>query len=220
MAEIAIITRCRNRLEYTIQTIHSVQKTEHDNWHHYIIDNDSTDGTMQWFKWMNKNTKLLKNLSYYHYDENLGDWGGMLTAQKLLSKDCEYVVQLDNDIIIPPDWLTAMQTIIKITGYPVVMLRRANVLWKLKPLSKEKNIESYLIARVERAVACFMMKREFYDLCCKKIPPAKGMRSKYIIAQLAERKIYKILNVKCNEIDSLTQRKLYNPKNPQVWEKI
>jgi len=219
MAEIAIITRCRNRLEYTIQTIHHVQKTETGNWHHIIIDNNSTDGTYQWFKWMSKNTKLLKNLSYYHYDNNFGDWGGMLAARKFIDNS-KYVVQLDNDIIVPPDWLKALKIIIDKTDYPVVMLRRENVLWKLKPLGEEKNIEGYLIARVERAVACFMMKREFFDECCQVITPEKGMRSKYIISQLAGHKVYKILNVKCNEIDSLTQRDLYNPKNPQVWEKI
>jgi len=219
MPEISIITRCRNRLEYTIQTVQNVQKTAYGSFVHIIIDNDSTDGTGQWFKWMNQNT-VLKNLIYYHFTENHGDWGGMLLSQKLLAKDCRYIVQLDNDIIVPPDWLTALKTVLDNTGYEVVMLRRENVLWKLKPLTIPANISGYLAARIERPVACFMMSRLFFDKCCTGIPASKGMQSKYLIAQLSGRKIGKIINVTCSEIDSLTQRELYNPKNKQVWEKI
>ena len=220
MPKVAIITRCLNRLEYTIQTVNCVQKTDHPSFQHIIIDNNSSDGTNQWFKWMNANTNGLQNLSYYRFNDNRGDWGGMLAAQSLLPPDCKYVVQLDNDIIVPPNWLTPMQTILERTDYKVVMLRRENVLWKLKSLSTPMWVFGHEIARVERAVACFMMSREFFDKCCTGIPPAKGMRSKYIIASLSGHKIAKILDVPCSEIDSLTQRKLYNPKNKQVWEKI
>jgi len=214
---VEVITRCRNRLEYTIRTVQCVQQTDHPNWRHVIIDNASSDGTQEWFTWMADNTPL-KNIVYYRYDVNHGDWGGMLQAR--LSDDCKYVVQLDNDIIVPPGWLTVLQKAIDITGYPVVMLRRDNVLWKLRPLGKERNVDGLLLARVERPVACFMMTREFFERCRKAIPPAKGMRSKYLIAQLSGRKVHKILNVTCSEIDSQTQRKFYNPKNPQIWEKI
>lgn len=216
---IAVITRCRNRLEYTIRTVHSVSKTTGEDYKHIIIDNDSSDGTLQWFRWVSENTKILRNVEYYRYDKNHGDWGGMLIAQPF-TKDCDYVVQLDNDILVPPEWLTAMRQCLDNTDFEVIMLRRENVLWKLKPLGKTINIGNYQVARVERAVACFMMSKKFYDLCCQRIPMSKGMRSKYIIASLAKRQIGKILNVPCQEIDSLTQRKVYSPKNPQVWEKI
>jgi len=220
MPNISIITRCLNRLEYTIQTVNCVQKTEHPSYQHVIIDNNSSDGTNQWFKWMRDNTKVFQNLRYYRFDENYGDWGGMLAAQKLLPADCKYVVQLDNDIIVPVNWLTAMQAVLEGTDYKVVMLRRENVLWKLKPLSTPVNIGGFSVVRVERPVACFMMSRSFFDKCCEVITPKKGMRSKYLIAELSGRKIAKIMNVVCSEIDSLTQRKLYDPKNKQIWEKI
>jgi len=216
---IAIITRCYNRLEYTIRTIHSVRQTEGEEYKHIIIDNASDDGTLEWFRWISKNTDILNHCEYYRYDKNQGDWGGMIVAQPF-TKDCDYVVQLDNDMLVPPNWLTAMRTVLENTEYQVIMLRRDNVLWKLRPLTEPINVEGYLIARVERAVACFMMSKQFYDLCCKKILPKNGMRSKYMIASLAKRQIGKVLNVPCREIDSQTQRKLYSPKNPQIWEKI
>ena len=216
---IAVITRCLNRLEYTIRTVHSVSKTEGEQYKHIIIDNASTDGTYEWFKWVSENTKILKNCEYYRYEKNQGDWGGMLVAQPF-TKGCDYVVQLDNDMLVRSDWLTAMRTVLEKTDYKVVMCKRENVLWKLKPLSKIEKIDDYEVARVERAVACFMMSKEFYDICCKKILPKNGMRSKYMIASLAKRRIAKVVNVPCQEIDSKTQRKIYSPKNPQVWEKI
>lgn len=211
---IAVVTRCRNRLEYTIRVVNAVQRSEGD-FTHIIIDNASSDGTKEWFKWMNKNTDALRRLQYYRYETNHGDWGGMLVAPV---QNYDYVVQLDNDIIVPENWLTAMQTVLDKTAYDVIMLRRENVLWKLKPLSEPVNIDGWGVSRVERPVACFMMTKAFYEKCCSAIPPAKGMRSKYIIARLG--KIGKIMNLTCQEIDSLTQRKLYNPKNPEVWEKI
>ena len=216
---IAIITRCRNRLEFTIRTVQSVAKTEGEQYKHIIIDNASSDGTREWFKWMYENTQVLKHCEYYRYEKNQGDWGGMFVAQPF-TKDCDYVVQLDNDILVTPDWLTAMRAGLENTDYKTMSLRRENVLWKLKPLTKPVKIQGYEIARVERPVACFMMSKQFYDLCCEKIPPKKGMRSKYIIAQLAKRQIGKVLNVTCQEIDSQTQRTVYSPKNSQIWEKI
>ena len=118
---ISIITRCRNRLEYTIRTVQQVQKSHYRDFEHIIIDNASSDGTPEWFRWMNANTKGLSNLSYYRYSVNTGDWGGMLAALPLLSKDCKYVVQLDNDIIVPGNWLDAMKTVLEKTDYKVVM---------------------------------------------------------------------------------------------------
>lgn len=215
---IAIITRCRNRLEYTIKTVFAVQNTI-GQYKHIIIDNNSSDGTKQWFSWMSKNTSALKNIYYYRYDQNLGDWGGMLAAREY-TQDCDYVVQLDNDILIPENWLEALKFTLDNTHYKVMMLRRENVLWKLKPIGRVVNIGGYQVGRVERPVACYMMSKMFYDKCCEAIPARKGMRSKYMIAQLSNRSIGKIMNVTCSEIDSLTQRKLYNPRNPEVWEKI
>jgi len=207
-------------LEYTIQTVNCVQKTDHPSYSHIIIDNNSSDGTREWFAWMSKNTSHLSNVEYYQFNENHGDWGGMLVGSNFLSTNCEFVVQLDNDILVPPNWLNAMETVLRNTNYKAVMLRRENVLWKLKGLSTPVKVLGYEITRVERPVACYMMRREFFETCCKGIPPSKGVRSKYLIADFSGKKIAKILNVPCQEIDSLTQRKLYDPKNKQVWEKI
>jgi hypothetical protein len=121
-----------------------------------------------------------------------------------------------------------MLTVLKELDYRVVMLKRDNVAWKLKPLSAVRKIGDLEVARVERAVACYMMSRESFDLCVKYIPESQGTRSKYIMAGLTRRwkglKIGKILNRTCYELQADAgndiQRQKYDPKNPQIWEKI
>ena len=157
MPQVSIITRCLNRLEYTSQVIDAVKRHSHISYEHIIIDNASSDGTREWMHWMHENTSWYKDtLLYYRMPSNLGDWGGMLSGFDL-SKG-EYIVQLDNDIIPCDGWLTAMLTVLNETSYKVVMLKRDNVAWKLKPLSPVRKIRDLEVVRVERAVACYMMR--------------------------------------------------------------
>lgn len=222
---ISIITRCRNRLEYTTQVLDAVRNNTKCNYEHIIIDNDSSDGTLEWFQWMRNNTTWYQDkVKYMRFNHNLGDWGGMLEGFKYA--DGDYIVQLDNDIIPCKYWLTAMLTVLKETSYQVVMLKRSNVAWKLKSLSIPENIDGLEVARVERAVACYMMSRESFELCAKHISERQGMASKYIMAGLVPKTwkglkpIGKILNRTCIELQADFQRKKYNPKNPQIWETV
>lgn len=96
---ISIITRCHNRLEYTTQVINAVKNTVHSPYEHIIIDNGSTDGTQEWFRWMHINTNWFPAVKYVRCEVNLGDWGGMVAGLSFISDKSKYVVQLDNDII-------------------------------------------------------------------------------------------------------------------------
>ena len=136
---ISIITRCLNRLEYTAQVLDAVRRNTCVEYEHIIIDNASSDGTPEWFDWMSKNTDWYKNLRYFRMDRNCGDWGGMLAGFAQAKGD--YIVQLDNDIIPCEGWLAAMLTVLNETDYKVVMLKRDNVAWKLKPLSPVKQLD-------------------------------------------------------------------------------
>jgi glycosyltransferase involved in cell wall biosynthesis len=172
--------------------------------------------------WMSKNTTWYPNIRYVRLERNTGDWGGMLVGASIAKGD--YIVQLDNDIIPCEGWLTAMLTVLKETSYRVVMLKRDNVAWKLKPLSPPKKVDGLLVTKVERAVACYMMSKEDFDSCAKRIPERLGAKSKYIMAGLTKRwkglSIGKILNKTCIELEADFQRQKYSPKNPQIWEKV
>ena len=213
---VSIITRCLNRLEYTTQVIDAVKRYSHVPYEHIIIDNASSDGTREWMHWMHENTSWYKDtLLYYRMPSNLGDWGGMLAGFDL-SKG-EYIVQLDNDIIPCDGWLTAMLTVLNETNYKIVMLKRDNVAWKLKPLSPVRKVGDLEVVRVERAVACYMMR--MVDFASLNITAKQGMKSKYMMAAQLK-PIGKILNRTCIELQADFQRKKYDPKNPQIWETV
>jgi len=107
---VAIITRARNRLEYTIKCINAVRdNTLYPNYEHIIISQDSTDGTVEWLNWIKKD---MPNLTYfgrvkpYHPEKNLGSLGGTLYA--LDKTKAELIVVLDNDMQVPREWLCKM----------------------------------------------------------------------------------------------------------------
>jgi len=211
---ISIITRCRNRLEYTAQVLDAVRSNTKCDYEHIIIDNDSSDGTREWFNWMLVNTDSWYNhVTYCRMTRNYGDWGGMLAGFLIARGD--YIVQLDNDIIPCEGWLTAMLTVLNKTSYKVVMLKRDNVAWELKPLSTPKIIDGLEVTRVERAVACYMMSRESFELCAKYIPPKRGALSKYIMAGLKPKiwkglkPIGKILNKTCIELGRFPETEIF-----------
>jgi len=215
--KVSIITRCLNRLEYTAQVLNAVKRRTKMSYEHIIVDNCSTDGTNQWFNWMHANTYWYKGtVRYFRMPRNLGDWGGMLAGFEQAKG--KYIVQLDNDIIPAEGWLKAMIEVYERSDYNVVMLKRANVAWKLKPLSHLK-IGQWETARVERAVACYLMHRMDFSTLVKHIPENKGLQSKYIMAKHLS-PIGKILNLSCIELEAEDQRIKYNPKNPQIWEKV
>lgn len=228
MPEVSIITRCRNRLEYTAQVVDAVKRCSDVSYEHIIVDNGSTDGTYEWFRWMNENTTWYGDtIKYMRIEGNTGDWGGMLQGATIAKGN--YIVQLDNDIIPCKGWLSAMIKVLTKSEYKIVMLRRKNVAWKLRPLKSPQNMFGYEVAPVERAVACYMMSKENFKECAAYIPAERGARSKYIMAGLTKhwrglKPIGKILNKTCYELQADKEndinRQKYSPKNKQIWEKI
>jgi len=220
---ISIITRCRNRLEYTAQVLDAVKRRTKIPYEHIIVDNASSDGTKEWFAWMNKNS-WYENIKYVRMERNCGDWGGMLAGASVATG--EFIVQLDNDIIPCEGWLTALHSALVGTNYDVMMLRRANVYgeWILKPLSQVRIVGGLEVVRIERPVACYMMRTE--DFNSLHISESQGARSKYMIAR--KFRIGKILNRTCTELEAdrhliesgMDQRSKYPPSNKQIWEKV
>ena len=98
MAKISIITRAFNRLEYTVMCIRETYiLAKNADYEHIIIEQSSSDGTKEWLK-------SLEIEGYYKikvkYNEvNTGDGGGMKDGFDMISEDCKYILQLDNDLI-------------------------------------------------------------------------------------------------------------------------
>jgi len=219
MPKISIITRCRNRLEYTAQVLDAVKRnTLLTDYEHIIVDNYSSDGTYEWFTWLQQNcSHWYDKVKYLRMERNTGDWGGMLAGFQEASGD--FIVQLDNDIIPCSGWLTALAEVLINSQYKAVMLKRDNVAWKLKPQSRSKMIGDYEVCKIERVVACYMMRTEHFSMISRAIPESQGLKSKYIMAKMLN-PLGKILNRTCIELQADDQRVKYSPKNPEIWEKV
>jgi GT2 family glycosyltransferase len=218
---ISIITRCYNRLEYTIQTLNNVRITADMDYEHIIVDQASTDGTHEWFLWISKNISWYKNIKYIRLEKNLGDWGGMVEGYNYINDNSKYIVQLDNDRIIEcNDWMSSMVYVLKNTSYKIVMLHRNFVedKWKLKSIGQKQIINKLEIAKIERAVGCFMMERELFGKALRYVKNSNI--SKYQLSRFVKGQVAKILNRYFYEIDTYEQRIKYNPKNRQVWSKL
>ncbi len=94
--KLSIITLTYNKLEYTKKYIESLYKYTKD-FELIIVDNGSTDGTVDYIKSLQKdNIKLIVN------NENLGFSKG--NNQGLEIATGEYLGFLNNDILLSPDW--------------------------------------------------------------------------------------------------------------------
>lgn len=216
---ISIITRCYNRLEYTIQVVNNVRLTADMDYEHIIVDNNSNDGTYEWFSWMSQNTNWIDNLKYIRMSYNYGDWEGMVKGFEHIDENSKYVVQLSNDMLPCEKWLSSLVYVLENTNYKIAALRRSNVEWKLKSKGNKQVLENGLVIYIiERPVACYMMRTDLFRIASKYVKHSN--RSKYELARLVKGSVAKIHNKTCQEIEAPFQREKYDPKNKQVWEKL
>ena len=207
MKKVSIITRCYNKLEYTIRCIESVARnTEYDNYEHIIINNNSFDGTKEWLNWIDKyGLDYYNKVKPFNMDKNYGDWGGMLKGLELVYGDSEYVVQMDNDIeIIDPKWIEKMVLALEIPNVNMIQLKRIgmrNMLVPRNPKEIEYNGEklSYGISPANRPVAFFMLKTEDFKRVRSQLPLDLG-EGKSVLSRLLGG-TYKYSNVGCHMID-------------------
>ena len=103
MHKTSIIILTYNNLEYTKGCLESIQKyTEEGTYELIIIDNHSTDQTVEWLK-------KQKNLKVIYNEENLGFPKGCNQGIQLASKEND-ILLLNNDTIVTANWLKNLQT--------------------------------------------------------------------------------------------------------------
>lgn len=99
-----------NRLEYTKQSIQSILKTTHSKWKLTVVDNGSTDGTVEYLQKLHKESYID---SLICLELNIGVAKASNIAW-LQEPNAGFFVKIDNDIIIKKDcWLFDMITLIK-----------------------------------------------------------------------------------------------------------
>ncbi|KKN20006.1 hypothetical protein LCGC14_0939990 [marine sediment metagenome] len=124
MPKVSIITRARNRLEYTIRCVDAVIRcTDKEDYEHLVINQLSSDGTRQWLDWIGRyGGEWFSHVRAIDLDRNAGDWGGMLIGIEYAKG--QYVVQLDNDIVVSPGWLGTLLEVLDGTEYGTVQPNR------------------------------------------------------------------------------------------------
>jgi glycosyltransferase involved in cell wall biosynthesis len=194
--KIAIITRAFNRLEYTVQCVNAVNRYTTDvDYEHIIVNNNSTDGTKEWLDWITAMPNgWFNKVKPLHLAENTGDWGGMLRGARVVSKDVTHIMQLDNDMLVPPNWARYAQEFFT-TENGVLMFRRTGVGSEI-PLKPPMAItlcdEPTLYGKIPFAVACWVCRRSAF----KKASTFKNCRR--FTASLP---VHKLWDVKCHQIE-------------------
>lgn len=90
-----------NGKENTINCLEALKSTTYSNYEIIIVDNGSTDGSVQYFKENYSLIKLIEN------GKNLGfaEGNNVALREVLKREEIKYVSLLNNDTIVKPDWL-------------------------------------------------------------------------------------------------------------------
>jgi len=101
--KVALFTLTKDRLEYTKRTFESLTKKTHVSYDHFILDQNSKDGTV---KWLEQFTHQLGKCYVYPLTLNIGINRGVNFIIEKIGKEYDIIVKIDNDVEIKTDgWL-------------------------------------------------------------------------------------------------------------------
>lgn len=105
MEKVAIVIIGFNNLAYSRITLESILKNTTVPYKLFLVDNGSTDGTLEYFNSLKENTSI--ELEVIHSTTNLGFSGGNNLALKEIQNNPEFthVLLLNNDTIVTKDYL-------------------------------------------------------------------------------------------------------------------
>lgn len=100
-SKVSIIVLNWNGKQNTINCLESLKLTTYPHYDTIIVDNGSTDGSLEYFKDKYPDIKLIEN------GKNLGFAEGNNVAIKEILKrnEIKYIALLNNDTLVKPDWL-------------------------------------------------------------------------------------------------------------------
>lgn len=156
-----------NRLNLTKQTLESLLKTTHSPFCLIVIDNGSTDGTSEYitnFCQENSGKDNFISHSIKINKDNKGIAIGRNQALKLASETStiNWLCTLDNDVILPDNWLGQAQTIIK--ENPGMGAVGVNFEKESFPLVKSGQMEFQLKPKGNLGTACMVFSRSLHKL--------------------------------------------------------
>lgn len=154
---VSIVIPLYNQLKYTKLCLESLHSTLTELPETILVDNASTDGTADYLKTLG-NAKVISNA------ENLGFAGGCNIGIKAASG--EWVVVLNNDVIVAPGWLDGMLDAAERWKLQIVTpaIREGECTYDIAAYAHELTGRMRNVIRRERANGiCFMVHRSVLD---------------------------------------------------------
>ena len=107
--DIPVLFTTYNRLKYTKKSLPALLDNTRGYGEIYIIDNNSTDGTVEYLKSLSD--PAIKVIKYN--DTNKGVAGAMNQFFNIIKDKHEYFAKVDNDTIVPKNWLFDMVSVLE-----------------------------------------------------------------------------------------------------------
>ncbi len=156
-ATVSIVIPLYNQLKYTKLCLESLRSTSTVLPEIILVDNASTDGTADYLRTLS-NIKVISNA------ENLGFAGGCNTGIRAASGD--WVVVLNNDVIVAPGWLDGMLNAANRWNLQIVTpaIREGEFDYDFNAYARELTGRMQRVIRKGRANGiCFMVHRSVFD---------------------------------------------------------
>lgn len=153
-----------NRLELTKQTLNCIFENTDYPFNLVLVDNASIDGTPEYLYGycgdkMSANS-FCKGFKIHKNEKNLGIAIGRNQALQLAED--EWLVTMDNDVWVPPGWLSTCVNILnKNTSYGMIGVNMENVTY---PITSNENLEWQTKVRGNLGTACAVFNRSLHQL--------------------------------------------------------
>lgn len=155
--EVSIVIPLFNQVEYTRQCVESLRYHKMENAETLLIDNGSTDGTGEYLA-------SCTGLNIIRNQENLGCAGAW--NQGVSETRSEWVVILNNDVIVSSGWLSGLLAAAELEGLDVVSpaIREGELNYDIESYARDyvermKNVMRHGVADG----ICFMVHRRVFE---------------------------------------------------------
>lgn len=113
--KIAVYTLTRDRADYTERMVQSLNQFSGYSYDHYIVDNGSTDGTVNWIK---NHSESFEQIFFNPVNYGIGIASNQaLDMIKLSGVEYDLIVKMDNDCeIVTPNLFALMVEIFEVCG--------------------------------------------------------------------------------------------------------
>jgi len=130
MIKIPILYTTYNRLKYTKITLPALIENTGDIGSVFIIDNNSTDGTREFLEKINVGASIVEKVIFN--EKNIGVSGAMNQFFDIIPNNSEYFAKVDNDTIVPANWLETLLSALKVGGVDIIQAKHFFIHHKAK----------------------------------------------------------------------------------------